>query len=172
MALTIFFKFQSISSLPSVATDDRKQYHCLNIGLQEQNYTINFGIRLMRKHVLRKQIALHNPWQVFGLKIFSDRILFSLRIQPTLGDATTGFPAKWRLRNEHRNSILRTRHFPHLGSASDWSCRVGNLFQPIRSASSVQNFCARFSDVIWWGNHAVVTSPNVSCFLRRNFIVI
>ena len=170
MALTIFFKFQSISSLPSVATD-RKQYHCLNIGLQEQN-TFNFGIRLMRKHVLRKQIELHNPSQVFGIKIFSDRKLFSLRKQPTLGDATTGFPAKWRLRNECRNSILRTRHFPHLGSASDWSCRVGNLFQAIRSASSVRNFCARFSDVIWWGNHAVVTSPNVSCFLRPNFIVI
>ena len=48
----------------------------------------------MRKHVLRKQIALHNPLQVFGLKIFSDRILFSLRIRPTVGDATTGFPAK------------------------------------------------------------------------------
>ena len=172
MALTIFFKFQSISSLPSVATDDRKQYHCLNIGLQEQNYTINFGIRLMRKHVLRKQIELHNLSQVFGLKIFSDRILFSLRIQKIVGDATTGFPAKWRLRNERRNSILRTRRFPHLGSASDWSCRVGNLFQPVRSASSVRNFCARFSDVIWWGNHAVVTSPNVSCFLRPNFIVI
>ena len=94
MALTIFFKFQSISSLPSVATDDRKQYHCLNIVLQEQNYTITFGIRLMRKHVLRKQIELHNPSQVFGIKTFSDRKLFSLRKQPTLGDATTGFPAK------------------------------------------------------------------------------
>ena len=94
MAQTIFFKFQSMSSLPSVATDDRKQYHCLNIVLQEQNYTITFGIQLMRKHVLRKQIELHNPSQVFGLKIFSDRILFSLRIRPTVGDATTGFPAK------------------------------------------------------------------------------
>ena len=46
-------------------------------------------------------------------------------------------------------------HLPDLGSASDWSCRVGNLLQPIRSitqiwglTSSVWNFCARFSDVI------------------------
>ena len=55
----------------------------------------------------------------------------SLRKQPTFGDATTGFPAKWRLRNERRNSILMTCHYPDLGSASDWSCRVANLFQPI-----------------------------------------
>ena len=57
--------------------------------------------------------------------------------QPTFGDATTGFPAKWRLRNERRNSILMTRHYPDLGSASDWSCRVGNLIQPIRSTTQI-----------------------------------
>ena len=57
----------------------------------------------------------------------------SLRTQPTFGDASTGFPAKWRLRNERRNSMLMT---PYLGS----------------DASSVWNFCARFSDVIWRGN--------------------
>ena len=47
------------------------------------------------------------------------------------------------------------RHYPDLGSASDWPCRVGNLFQPIRSTtdvSSVWNFCTHFSDVIWRGN--------------------
>ena len=44
----------------------------------------------------------------------------SLRTQPTFGDATPGFPAKWRLRNERRNSILMTRHYPDLGNASDW----------------------------------------------------
>ena len=31
-----------------------------------------------------------------------------------------------------------TRHYPDLGSTSDWSCRVGNLFQPIRS--TIQNW--------------------------------
>ena len=78
----------------------------------------------------------------------------SLRKQPTFGDATTGFPAKRRLRNSRRNSILMTRHYPDLGSASDWSCRVGNLFQPITSTTQiwVWNFCARFSDVISRGN--------------------
>ena len=39
--------------------------------------------------------------------------------------------------NERRNSILMTRHYPDLGSASDWSCRVGNLIQPIRSTTQI-----------------------------------
>ena len=46
-------------------------------------------------------------------------------------------PAKWRLRNERRNSILMKRHHPDLGSASDWSCRVGNLIQPIRRTTQI-----------------------------------
>ena len=29
-----------------------------------------------------------------------------------------------------------TRHYPDLGSTSDWSCRVGNLIQLIRSTTS------------------------------------
>ena len=28
--------------------------------------------------------------------------------------------------------MLTTRHYPGLDSASDWSCRVGNLLQPIK----------------------------------------
>ena len=31
-----------------------------------------------------------------------------------------------------------TRHCPDLGSASDWSCRVGNLIQPIRSTTQIR----------------------------------
>ena len=42
----------------------------------------------------------------------------------------------WEL-NERRNSILMTRHFPDLGSAFDWSCRVRNLIQPIRSTTLI-----------------------------------
>ena len=63
---------------------------------------------------------------------------FSLRKQPTLGDATTSFPAKWRLRNECRNSILMTRYYPDLGSAFDCrSSRVGNFIQPIRGTTQI-----------------------------------
>ena len=47
-------------------------------------------------------------------------------------------PAKWRLRNERRNFKLTTRHYPDLGSASDWSCGVGNLLQPIRSTAQIR----------------------------------
>ena len=68
--------------------------------------------------------------------------------QPIFGDATTGFPAKWRLRNEHRNSILMTRHYPDLGSASDWPCRVGNLIQPIRSNTTI--WVVRVISMIGW----------------------
>ena len=46
-------------------------------------------------------------------------LLSSLRKQLTFGNATTGFPAKWRLRNEHKNPILMTHHYPDLGNASD-----------------------------------------------------
>ena len=42
----------------------------------------------------------------------------SLRKKPKSGDATTGFPAKWRLRNKPKNSILMTPHYPDLGRAT------------------------------------------------------
>ena len=61
----------------------------------------------------------------------------SLRKQPTFRDASTGFPAKWRLRNERGDSILITRYFPDLGSVSDWSWRERNLRQPMRSTTQI-----------------------------------
>ena len=73
----------------------------------------------------------------------------SLRKQPTFGDVTTGFPAKWRLRNERRNSILMTRYHPDLGSASDWSCRLRNLMQPIISFWGIWVSGSFFTTQIW-----------------------
>ena len=61
----------------------------------------------------------------------------SLRKKPTFGDATTGFPAKWRLRNEGRNSLLMTRHYPDLGSASDWLNQISHTARPIRSTNQI-----------------------------------
>ena len=46
--------------------------------------------------------------------------LSHVRKQPTFRDATTNFPAKWRLRNEGRNSMLMTYRYPDISSASDW----------------------------------------------------
>ena len=82
------------------------------------------------------------------------RAFTSLRKQPIFPDATTGFPAKGRLRNERRNSILMTQY----------SCRGGGKFASANQkhcpglgsdTSSVWNFRARLSDVIsrgkkWW----------------------
>ena len=72
-------------------------------------------------------------WQLFiKLEELSQKLLkvcviiytyCSLRKQPTFCDVDTGFPAKWRLRNERRNSMLMTRHYPDLGCAFDWSIR-------------------------------------------------
>ena len=86
-------------------------------------------------------------------------------------------------------------HYPDLGRAPDLSCRVGNLLQPITrnerknsilmtlhyrdlgstsekyypdlgsEASSVWNYCARFS-VRHFTEKTVVTSQNVDSFLR------
>ena len=81
-----------------------------------------------------------------------------------LAPTNTGFPTKWRLRNDRRNTILMTRHYPGLGSASDLSCRVGNLIQPIRSTTQiwvVMQWC-----VIGMEWKPVVALPNVGCFLR------
>ena len=108
--------------------------------------------------------ALSNLWRVLTF--------FSLRKQPTFGGATTGFPAKWRLRNWRRNSILMTRHYPDQGSASDWSCRVGNLIQPIRSTTQiwvVTHHQYGISVLVFkhhLGRKLLVALPNVCCFLR------
>ena len=86
--------------------------------------------------------------------------LSGLRKQPTFRDVTLCFPKNWHLGNEHRNSVPMTCHYSDLGSAADWSCRAGNLLQPIvekhylnqgGDTSPVWNFCAPSSDVIsWW----------------------
>ena len=56
----------------------------------------------------------------------------SLRKKPTFRNATNGFPAKRRLRNERRNSVLITFHFPDLGSASDWLKQISHPARPIQ----------------------------------------
>ena len=69
-------------------------------------------------------IALKHPQkrpQVICCEKSNFQLVKYLRRQPKFLDATTGLPVKWRLRNEHRNSMLMMCHYPNLGSASGWS---------------------------------------------------
>ena len=61
----------------------------------------------------------------------------SLGKRPTFHDVTTGFPAKWRLRNERRNSISITCHYLNLGSASDWLKQISLAARPIISTTHI-----------------------------------
>ena len=51
-----------------------------------------------------------------------------------------------------------TRHYPDLGSASDWLSQISRAARPIRNITQVwvvtrdQYGIARFSDVFWRGN--------------------
>ena len=54
------------------------------------------------------------------------KLAISVGKQQTFRDPPTGFPTKWHLRNEHRNTILTIRHYPDLDSASDWMKQIFN----------------------------------------------
>ena len=41
------------------------------------------------------------------------------------------------MRNDRRNSILRTRHYPDLGRASDWLNQISHVERPIRSTAQI-----------------------------------
>ena len=95
--------------------------------------------------------------------------LLSPRKQPTFGDATTGFPVKWPLRNEGRNSILMRRHYPVLGSASDWLNQISHAARPISSTTQIWVVTLHqygISLLISQTSCGGETSPNVGCFLR------
>ena len=46
-------------------------------------------------------------------------------------------PVKRSPRNEHRNSIVMTHHYPDLGSASDWLKQIYHTSGPIRSTTQI-----------------------------------
>ena len=48
-----------------------------------------------------------------------NELLVTLRKESKFRDATTGFVAKWRLRNERWNSLLMTHNYPDLFRATD-----------------------------------------------------
>ena len=57
--------------------------------------------------------------------------------KPKFDDVSTGFPAKWRLRNERTNSILMTSHYPDLCSASDQLNWISYAARPIKSNAQI-----------------------------------
>ena len=100
-------------------------------------------INCMNKRTKIKQMVTRSiPWKTVSTKWRAKgkgegEVFSSLKKQLTFGDTTTGFPVKWRLRNKCRNSILMTRQYPDLGSASDWLCCARNLIQLIRSTTQI-----------------------------------
>ena len=95
---------------------------------------VDLEMLLLSLHALHDNdilIILKSLSILFGIKFLS------LRKQVTFGNATTGFPAKWCLRKEHRNFILITRHYPDLGSASDWLNQISQAARQIRRTNQI-----------------------------------
>ena len=77
------------------------------------------------------------------------------------------------LRNERRNFILMTRHYPDLGSASDWLKKIFHAARPIRSTTKIW-VMTRYQYAIpapvsqkSFSGKPVVQSQNVSCFFFK-----
>ena len=91
------------------------------------------GLNVIQKHLMDSYQVLSSCCTflfslsvcvLVGINFIKHNQKHSLRKHPTSRDATSGFPAKWRLRNERRKTILLTRHYPDLGSASDWMKQI------------------------------------------------
>ena len=76
------------------------------------------------------------------------------RKSPTFCGTTNSLLVKWRLRNEHKNSILMTRHFPDLVSTFDW-LKICFIQSEALSRSG------------WW---RIITIEFLCLFLRRHFM--
>ena len=79
---------------------------------------------------------IYTQYTITDVRIYDDLQYFNWpeNWQSTFRDTTAGFP-----RNDawETSCILMTRHYPDLGSASNWSCCKGNLLQPIRSTTLI-----------------------------------
>ena len=127
----------------------------------------------LESYCLRKNFKIQKQWWsvfkiglciLFGFKIVIWRILFP-RKQPTSRDATTAFPAKWRLINECRNFILTTCDCLDMGSASDWL--IGTAW-PVRSTTHIWVVTRRQYGIFkrhFVGQISGGASRNFGCFL-------
>ena len=102
---------------------------------RKRNFCVAFNL-LHKAGAWNEEVSCRSRATTVGS--VSKRVMHdSLRKQPTFGDATTSFPAKWRLRKERRNSILMTRHYRDLGSDSDWLNQISHPARPIRSTTQI-----------------------------------
>ena len=81
------------------------------------------------------------------------------------------------VRNERRNSILMTCHYPNMASATDWLKQISLAKRPRSESatSSVWNFCSRPSEVIlqlfFWATTAKIwAGVALNSFLYLQFI--
>ena len=115
-----------------------------------------------------------SSWSKKAPECLSEYIERSLIKQPRFRDTTTGFPAKWRLRNDRRNSILMTSHYPDLGSILI-GCYKIYLIQSEALTRSRRWHAISMEFVCWFlGRHfagkPVVVPQNVGCFLELHWM--
>ena len=109
-----------------------------------------FPLKQKRQTVMNMHILLTGPRETRQLDVSLIFLITNLRKQLRLGDAITDFLVKQRLRIRYwwrvttqiliaqrgKFALTNQKHYPDLGS----------------DTSSVWNFCARSTDVFWWGN--------------------
>ena len=140
---TILFNISFFTE--GLKTHKRKQFKILN----------NF--KSLKYYNLGEEEGFLNGITWWWLWFRWTRACDSLRKQTTFQDATTGAPAKWRLRNERRNSILTTCHYRDLSNASHRMKQFFNQSEALPRFGQwcviSMNFCGRSSsDVISRGN--------------------
>ena len=65
---------------------------------------------------------MQKAWSLYNFSLFPfKKLVHFCGMQTCIAwENSRRFPAKWRLRSKRRNSILMTRHYPDLSSASDF----------------------------------------------------
>ena len=114
----------TLQARPTLCISRTKQYttFCKEMSLLPMTTCLHLNGSLGKEQLLESHPAASQPcinW--------TEQPSDSLRKQPTFFITTTGFPVKWRLRNDCRNFILLRCQYLVLGSASDWSWVKGKL---------------------------------------------
>ena len=82
------------------------------------------------------------------------------------------FRRKLRVRNECRNSIQRTCHYPDQGCTFDWLKQISHVAQPIRGTTQIWIVVNHQYGILHsflrchFAGKPIVVQQNVSCFLR------